>query len=264
MTPSDPPRTVGAGRYLLRSQLGRGSAASVFRGWDLERDVACAVKLLHDSYKPHARFDAEATTMASLDHENILAVSDRGIEDGRPWYVTDFAPGGTLSEYVRSGEHAESERIRRVIEVLSAIEFAHLSDIIHRDIKPSNVLISGTGRALLADFGIAHYGSGRVSYQTRTGSRLGTAGYASPEQRINAKNVTNASDIFGMGATLYFALTARLPVYLFATETYPDVLRGLSDTSAAVIVRACRHKPQDRYGSAREMAAEVRRLLHAL
>ncbi|MEV8503952.1 serine/threonine-protein kinase [Actinoplanes sp. NPDC051475] len=211
--PGDPPgAALLAGRYRLLQRIGAGGMGVVWSAHDevLRRHVA--VKELRHSWGSTDRTVAqgrerslrEARAAAALDHPNIVAVYDIVDHDERPWIVMEFVAGRSLKEMVAGEGPLPVDRAIPVgLQLLSALQVAHAAGITHRDVKPANVLISGDDVVRLTDFGIATMQDAETL--TETGAVLGTPGYFAPEQ---AKGLTPGppADVFGLGATLYFAI----------------------------------------------------------
>jgi serine/threonine-protein kinase len=203
------PENLIAGRYRLDELLGRSGMSEVWAATDAELGRRVAVKLLAPDADT-ARFEREARAVASLGHPNITQLYDYGEEDGRPYMVLEYLPGGTLEERLRTGRPLPDEDARRIsAELAAGLAHAHSRDVIHRDLKPANVLFDQEGRAKLADFGIARMAAGEGTL-TEAGTVLGTAAYISPEQAAGA-SASAASDVYSFGVMLYRMLTGRLP-----------------------------------------------------
>ena len=174
------PGEVFAG-YTIERRLGAGGMGEVYvaRHPRLPRREALKVLApnLADDAQFRARFEREADLAASLSHQNIVAVHDRGETDGRLWIALDLVDGVDLGEVVRRGPMPVGEVARVVGDVASALDFAGAQGLIHRDVKPANIMVSTTGRVLLTDFGIARLGA-ENSELTGTGMTLGTISYA--------------------------------------------------------------------------------------
>jgi serine/threonine protein kinase len=198
-----------AGRYRLEELLGRGGMSEVWAATDTELERRVALKLLTPN-ADNARFEREARAVASLGHPNITQLYDYGEENGRPYIVLEYLPGGTLEEHLRPGEPLPDDDVRQIAaEVASGLAHAHSRGVVHRDLKPANVLFDQEGRAKLADFGIARMVAGDGTF-TEAGTVLGTAAYISPEQAAG-EPATAASDVYSFGVMLYRMLTGRLP-----------------------------------------------------
>jgi serine/threonine-protein kinase len=198
-----------AGRYRLDELIGQTGMSEVWLATDLELGRRVALKLLAPNADT-ARFEREARAVASLGHPNITQLYDYGEEDGRPYMVLEYLPGGTLEERLRNGQRLADEDTWAIAAALAAgLAHAHSRDVVHRDLKPANVLFDEEGRAKLADFGIARMAAGDGTL-TEAGTVLGTATYISPEQAAGAP-ASAASDVYSFGVMLYRMLTGRLP-----------------------------------------------------
>jgi len=228
------PVTTGSrlGRYELTGELGTGGMATVYRARDseLRREVAVKVLFAHLCKKREvvARFQREARAAAALDHRHILRVLDVGGGPSalRPGTADDDAeemidPPFIVLELVRGHSlraHMEQRRGPILAEVVAcagaviceALEVAHAAGIVHRDIKPANIMVANGGRLVLADFGVARLDDDDSSLVTRTGAILGTPAFMSPEQ-AQGDSVTERSDVYSLGATLYQLATGSMP-----------------------------------------------------
>lgn len=258
-----------ANRYRLGDLLGRGGMGDVYEAWDGRLDRAVAVKLLSPDLAAQAevgtRFQHEARSAAGLHHANIVAVFDSGEEDGTPFFVMERLPGLTFADEMASGP-LPAERVRSVLaDVLEALAFAHRAGVIHRDIKPANILMTESGTAKLADFGIAKSAHSNL---TQTGQLLGTVSYLSPE-RLEGAPASPQSDLYSVGIVGYEALWGEKPfnadtplalVREVAGSTLPPVKSrrpDVDDDLATAIDRAARRRPRERFSSAGDMLAAV-------
>ena len=205
------PDAVIAGRYRLEYALGRGGMSEVYCAQDEELERRVALKLLAPNADT-ARFEREARAVAALAHPNVTQLYDYGEDDGRPYMVLEYVPGGTLEERLAetNGAPLPDDEARVIAAGIAAgLAHAHERGVVHRDLKPANVLFDEERRPKLADFGIARMvaGSGTL---TEAGTVLGTAAYISPEQ-ASGEPATAASDVYSFGVILYRMLTGRLP-----------------------------------------------------
>jgi WD40 repeat protein/predicted Ser/Thr protein kinase len=267
--------------YTVTAEIARGGMGVVYRASqaDPARDVA--LKMLRpqslESPEMLERFRQEAQTLAALDHPAILPVYDTGEEEGLPWFTMKLATGGTLATRKTEFSGRWREIAELVVRLAEAVQFAHERGVLHRDIKPGNVLFDDANRAFVADFGLARVVE-KESDLTRSLTMLGTPHYIAPEIAMaDARAATTSSDIYGLGAVLYELLTGRPP---FEADSVPALLRRIADTEPPqpsriwsgmprpmprdleVICLKCLSKsPDRRYGSARELAADLRRWL---
>jgi eukaryotic-like serine/threonine-protein kinase len=270
MSPTDQIETVG-GRYRLGERLGHGGMGEVFAAHDLRLDREVALKLLRADLAGQdgmrERVVAEARLAARLSHPHVVGVLDTGEEGGRPFVVMERLSGRTLRDELSSGP-MPAERVRDVgLQVLRALAAAHELGIVHRDVKPGNVLDAGVGTWKVADFGIAKWVHADETL-TGTGELLGSPSYLAPE-RIEGQQAVPASDLYAVGVLLYEAMCGRKPFegddpFALATairegefEPPATVLPDADPGIVAVIERAMRLDPAERYESAEAMAAAL-------
>jgi hypothetical protein len=270
------------GRYEVIALLGVGGMGEVYRARDphLKRDVA--LKIVHrPSASPEqlARFTREARAASSLNHPNIVAVYDAGVEGGTPYVVTELLEGETLRARLDRGPVPFRKAVEYGIQIALALDAAHARGIWHRDVKPGNAFLMNDGRVKLLDFGIAKLaerGSQAEAEEptsdlSQSREVLGTAGYMSPEQ-VRGHPVDHRADIFALGAVLYEMFTrTRAFKRSTAVETMNAVLHDdpadpltLNPTlspMAATIVRRCLEKNrEERFQSARDLAFGLQQL----
>src|SRR5665213_1103857 len=151
------------GRYQVSERLGAGGMGEVFRAQDTKLNRPVAIKFLFNEFADAAaqrRFQREAETASSLNHPHILTVHDTGEHEGRKYLVTEFVDGGTLRNWTRSQNRTWLQGVELLTGVADGLAVAHAAGILHRDIKPDNILISQSGYAKLADFGLAKLAEG--------------------------------------------------------------------------------------------------------
>jgi len=275
------------GEFELVEVLGRGGMGVVYRARDRAgNDVA--LKQLHPglalSSLHRERFEREAHTAARLDHPGIVRVLDEGEDDGVLFFVMEFIAGRSLDELVvEARESAPTEtredradRLRRwvrlVADIADTLHYAHEHGVIHRDVKPQNVLVDDEGRPHLIDFGLAKFEALRSL--TISGDIAGTPYYMSPEQALAKRvKVDRRADVFSLGVVLYEMLTLRRP---FEGDTQQDVLYSITFRDPAsmrsvdrtiprdldtICFKAMEKRPADRYATAADLAADLRRHL---
>jgi serine/threonine-protein kinase len=235
---------------------------AVYLATDLRLGSKVAVKENLDmSPESQQQFELEARVLATLRHPHLPRVQDFFVADGRQYLVMDYIAGEDLEEVVeKRGPLPPQEAVRWLLQVLDAVQYLHSQNppIIHRDIKPANIKLSPDGRAYLVDFGIAKVL--RAGNRTQAGARAVTPGYSPPEQYGTAPT-DQRSDIYALGATLYFAVTGRVPPEAIERITgRTDKLippRNLNPSIPPdverVILRAMRVAPDERFPSAGEM-----------
>jgi serine/threonine protein kinase len=258
------------GRYHVLEQLGEGGMATVYKAYDtrLERDVA--VKVIRvDQFAPAVlerilkRFEREAKALARLTHPNIVHVNDYGEEDGIPYLVMDYLPGGTLKQML-GRPMPWREAMKLLLPVAEALSYAHSQGIIHRDVKPSNILLTQSGQPMLTDFGIAKLLENEETQTlTGTGAGVGTPEYMAPEQ-IDGRSVDQRADIYSLGVVLYEMITGRKPfqadtpmavLIMQARDPLPRPVQfvpGLPEIVEKVLLKVMAKQPDDRY---QDMAA---------
>ncbi|MEW1586295.1 protein kinase [Micromonospora vinacea] len=258
-------------RYRLGERVATGGMGAVWRGTDvlLEREVAVKVLLPSLVADPEftARFRAEARMLAALRHPGVVPVHDVGqaaLGDGSQvdYLVMEYVEGEPLSARVRAVGRLDPATTMSVLaQAADALHTAHLAGIVHRDVKPGNLLVKADGTVVLVDFGIAR--SRDMAGLTAANMVLGTASYMSPEQ-ATGQPVSAATDIYALGAVAYFCLAGQPPfhgdnplaVALRHAQEDPAALPADTPPAvAAVVARALAKRPEDRFGSAAELAA---------
>ena len=205
------------GGYELIGELARGGMGVVYRGRDPQtgREVAIKVVLAGQGADEAQlrRFQRESQALSRIRHPNLLAVHSAGFERGTPYLVTDLISGGTLQGRLdRAGPLDPEEAVRIVSALARGLAAVHAEGLLHRDLKPDNVLLDAGGVPRLADFGLVSELDPAQSRLTKTGALLGTPHYMSPEQARGERQALGpASDVYGLGAVLYAALTGSPP-----------------------------------------------------
>ena len=195
--------------------------ATVYKGRQVSLNRPVAIKVLSKKLTENReiveRFNQEALIIARLTHPNIIHVIDRGVLNGMYYFIMDFVSGTDLSKIIKKGSYETNKKVEVIIQVCKALSFAHKNGITHRDIKPANILINAEGDALVSDFGIAQLFDKSEGGQqlTSDGTVMGTVAYMSPEQKVNSKNVTSASDIYSLGVVMYELFTGTPPLGRF-------------------------------------------------
>ena len=266
-------------RYELRALAGSGGMADVFLAHDTVLDRDIALKLLKDRYAQDEdfveRFRREARSAAALSSPFIVPVFDRGeTEDGAYYIAMEYLPGGTLEDRLAgAGRLSPHEAVEVAFQVAEALQTAHERGVVHRDVKPGNVLLTRSGQAKVADFGIAR--AAEATTISEPGDILGSARYMAPEQAAGGR-VGPASDLYSLGVVLYEMLTGSVP---FAVATPADVptehAKGpphrpseanpeVPEALDALVVRLLSASPKDRHESSTELLGELGRIRKGL
>ena len=254
------------GEYVVEAMLGQGGMGSVYRVRNLISDRHEALKVLISDItaRPQIaeRFLREIKVQASLSHPNIASLHTALRYENQLLMVMEFIDGETLETKMRPGIPLGNESVEWIIQLLSALEYAHLRGIVHRDIKPANVMITHTGTVKLLDFGIASRQDADFRL-TATGTPIGTVYYMSPEQ-IRAQALDGRSDIYSTGILLYEALTARRPIdgpnaficmqaHLSTVPVLPNAVNSrIPAALSSAIMQAIEKDPARRFQSAVE------------
>jgi tetratricopeptide (TPR) repeat protein len=291
-------RELGAWRIVR--VLGQGGMGQVYLAerHDGEFRQQAALKLLRGAgdATTQARFVAERQILAELEHPSIAHLLDGGTHpDGGPWFALEYVDGNTLLAWCDARRLGVEARLQLFLEVCAAVAYAHERLVVHRDLKPGNILVDGAGRVKLLDFGIAKLLEPGGT-MTGTALRAFTPEYAAPEQ-VRGERVTTAVDVYALGVVLYELLTGRRPyrvdeptpaayerAVVEQDATRPSALAGttqLDDDELArrrastpaglrhrlrgdldaIVLKALRKEPEQRYRSVRELAADVEAVL---
>ncbi len=206
------------GNYVILDRLGAGGMGTVFKGQHRRMKRVVALKVLSRGAEKFAsRFQREVETIARLSHPNIVMAYDADESEAGPFLVMEFVNGRDLATVVADGGPMPvGVAVDNIIQAARGLEYAHLQGIIHRDIKPGNLLRDTEGVVKVADLGLArlndpeNMGAGASSL-TQAGTVFGTVDYMSPEQAVDSGAVDPRADVYSLGCTLYFLLTARPP-----------------------------------------------------
>lgn len=264
------------GRYQIERELGRGAMGAVYLGRDpkIGRQVAIKTMALSHEFtgdelvEARERFFREAETAGRLQHPDIVTIFDAGEERELAYIAMEYLKGDDLQVYTQPSKLMPvASALQIVARVADALSYAHSQGVVHRDIKPANVVVDPAADMVkVTDFGIARVAD---SARTRTGLVLGTPSYMSPEQ-LAGRRVDGRSDLYSLGVMLYQLLTGRLPhrsesmaelMQQIANQPAPDIrsLRpDLPDALARVVALVLEKRPEARYGSGQQLAADLR------
>ena len=279
------PEWIGktVGKVRIEREIAKGGMAEVYLGTHLTLDRAVAVKVMHNYIETdpelQSRFEREAKVVAGLRHPNIVQIFDYDTAEGHPYIVMEYLVGPTLAVYLRE-LHKRNQRLepiqiaRLLITIATALDYAHEQGVVHRDIKPGNIILHNKSRnvaidqhltartePVITDFGLVRIA--QAATQTASGAVSGTPAYMSPEQAQGQK-VDHRSDIYSLGVVLYEMVTGRIPfegdtswtlIFKHINEPPPSI-EGIQPAVQAVLDRVLAKKPDDRYQSARALAAD--------
>jgi serine/threonine-protein kinase len=268
------------GEFRLLRRLGRGGMAEVWLAEQTSLDRKVAVKLLRPELMQEARhvarFRREATAAGGLNHPNIIQVHTIGEDGGQHYIAQEYVAGKTLKQFLNNGPPSLSVALHIMRQVAAALKAAADAGIVHRDIKPENIMLTRTGEAKVADFGLAQLFGGEEGVNiTQEGVTLGTPLYMSPEQ-IHGNKVDPRSDLYSFGVTCYHMLTGRPPfegptamsiaVKHLQEEPVPlsELRSDLPPELVAIVHRMMAKKADDRYQSAAELLTDLKKLTRSL
>ncbi|WP_371677690.1 protein kinase [Streptomyces sp. NBC_01276] len=286
--------SLAGGRYQLRDLLGEGGMASVYLAYDSALDRQVAIKTLHSELGREAsfreRFRREAQAVAKLSHTNIVSVFDTGEgevtfgssgADGTvmPYIVMEYVEGQPLGSVLDADVHQygampADKALKVTADVLAALETSHEMGLVHRDIKPGNVMMTKRGVVKVMDFGIARAMQSGVTSMTQTGMVVGTPQYLSPEQALG-RGVDARSDLYSVGIMLFQLLTGRIPfeadsplaiAYAHVQEepvAPSSINRSITPAMDALVARALKKNPNERFPTASAMRDEISRVMSA-
>jgi serine/threonine-protein kinase len=261
------------GRYRVERLLGRGAMGVIYQAHDPVIDRKVAIKLIRaEMIEPHerdeylTRFQREARAAGRCMHPCIVAIYDFALHEDNPYLAMEFVEGANMAEALRArGPFAPDAAVAVMLQVLDALDCAHRIGVVHRDVKPANILLMPGDRVKMTDFGIARFDNSDL---TQDGAMVGTPSYMSPEQ-CRGEEVDARTDLFSAGAVLYEMLSGTRAfagrnstevTYRLMNEEPADIatlVGGMPPGLAAVLRRALAKPRQERFGSAREMAAAL-------
>ena len=273
-----PENTVGP--YQILSPLGAGGMGEVFRALDPRMGRQVALKVLPDSLandpERRRRFEQEARLAAALNHPNVMAIYDVGLDQQPPYIVSELVPGESLRALVGKGPLPPRKAVDLAAQIAAGLAAAHAAGIVHRDLKPENVIVTPEGTAKILDFGVARPGAKAAGGENATvtiahtamGAVVGTAAYMSPEQ-ARAQDVDHRSDQFSLGLVLYEMLTgsqafarpsAVQTMAAIVEDDPPPIERALPQQITWILTRCLAKEREGRYESTRDLARELGQL----
>ena len=260
--------------YELLEQIGAGGMGVVYKARQLSLNRIVALKMIAGPDRDRERFRMEAEAAAGMSHANIVSIYEIGdYEHDQMFFSMQLIDGDDLKEYLnkRNVSIREAAEISEIIA--RAVHYAHQRGILHRDLKPANILMDAAGQPHITDFGLAKQ-IGRDTEITRSGTIMGTPGYMAPEQASGStRNMTTATDVYGIGAILYTMLTGHAPfhgdsplevLHRVISEQAPSPRVGVADIHRdleTICLKCLEKSPDLRYGSAALLADDLNRYL---
>ena len=274
---SSAPALGKLGRFRLLGELGRGAMGVVYRAEDTTLGRPVAIKTIalggasaEERDLHEARFLQEGRAAGRISHPGIVTIYEMGREGDVAYMAMELLDGVDLRELIRGARLAPSQAVTIAASVAEALAHAHEQHVVHRDIKPGNIMVLGDGRVKIMDFGIARLQE--ASVRTQTGVLLGSPQYMAPEQ-IVGRPFDHRADVFSLGLVLYEMLTGARP---FAGGDLSELAFKVANSAATppshvnprlpavldfIVARALKKNPEERYGTAAELAADLRAAL---
>ena len=264
------------GDFELQEKIGAGGMGVIYKARQISLNRIVALKMILGERADRDRFRLEAEAIAAMAHPNIVSIYEIGEHDGRLFFSMQFIDGCNLKQYIAQNKITANEAAKITESVARAVHYAHQRGILHRDLKPANILMDVDGQPHITDFGLAKHIE-RDTELTTSGTIMGTPGYMAPEQASGKiKNLTVATDVYGLGAILYALLTGEAP---FTGNSTLEVIRQVSevpprsprivspdiDQDIETLCLKCLEKaPEHRYVSAEDLANDLSRFLSGL
>ncbi|MCA8911160.1 MAG: serine/threonine protein kinase [Planctomycetes bacterium] len=262
--------------YKLAAKLGQGAMGTVYKARQVRMDRWVAIKVLQPELAANStikqRFLQEARASARLNHPNVITGIDAGEVDGLCYFAMEYVEGKTLQQLVKErGAMDERQALDAILQVAKALEHAEKLSLVHRDVKPDNIMITRDRQVKLLDLGLAKVRAAEDVGATK-GMAVGTPNYISPEQAMGRQDIDTRSDIYSLGVTLYFCLTARVPFegppevvmyrHIHEPPPHPKNFRpDIQDSTATLIYSMMSKRPEDRPASASQLVSDMEHLL---
>ena len=265
--------------FEIVSKLGEGSMGSVFKARQRGMDRVVALKLLSPQLAKdedfRQRFIKEARAVAKLNHPHIVSGIDVGEYNRVYYFAMEFVDGQTLAQRMEAcgGRLSEKESLESARQTALALEHAHQNGLLHRDVKPENILVDKNGVTKLADLGLVRINRPGEDFSAEKGLAIGTPFYISPEQAQGLLDITPATDIYSLGATLYHILTGEPPfdaptgreiMKKHVRDPVPDprtVNPTLSARTARICMKCMQKDPKDRYRNCEALAKDLEKAI---
>jgi tRNA A-37 threonylcarbamoyl transferase component Bud32 len=262
------------GPYTITGRLGSGGMADVYKAFHAGLSVHRALKIIRPELSLaedfRVRFQKEARSVAALRHQNIVQVHDFGMHESSYYMVMEFIEGQDLKKILRAQGRIRPIRdaVELIVQVASALEYAHGQGLIHRDIKPENIMVTDSGQPILTDFGIAKLVTGGTKL-TQTGSAIGTPAYMAPEQALGTAEIGPSADVYALTIVLFELLTGRTPfdadtpvAAILKTISDPlpmpqQIAPDIGDAIQGVIIKGTAKQPSERYPSISSLRAAL-------
>ena len=261
------------GRFKILARIGHGGMAEVYEAQDIINKRTVAIKLIREDIMKDPvnlrRFENEATIAASLSHPNIVAVYNHGTYEGRPYIANEYIKGQTMKEMLDfRGTLSLQETVSIILQLTSALAYAHDHAIVHRDIKPDNIFVMTDGTIKLGDFGIAQANGIDDGLTKNNESIIGSVHYLAPEI-IKGAPASGQSDIYAIGVTFFEALTGHVPfekdnainiAVAHVREKFPSVRKFVPNCPREIdriIAKATKKNRKERYATVKEFHDEL-------
>ncbi|MFN3316675.1 MAG: serine/threonine protein kinase, partial [Raineya sp.] len=262
--------------YIVDDKIGEGGMGAVFKAHHtLMTERKAAIKVLNAQYagNPHLkeRFKNEAAALARLNHSGIVALYDYIEEGQEAFLIMEFAEGTPLDKMIeKNGKIEEKFALDLLRQIAEALAYAHSQGIVHRDIKPANFIVNAEGKVKILDFGIAKMVAEESRHLTKTGMRMGSVYFMSPEQVRGDKDISHRTDLYSLGLMFYVMLTGVYPLESLTSEyaIYDAIvnkdfvnlqeLKGkVSPTSLFILEKCLQRNPQDRFATALDIVKAI-------